>query len=58
MIELGHIRLRHRTSINEARSKIRGLADALGYNPIATTRLAPAASEATRVLLGTASALR
>jgi signal transduction histidine kinase len=51
MIELGHIRLRHRSSICEARNKIRGLAGALGYDPIATTRLATAVSEATRELL-------
>jgi signal transduction histidine kinase len=51
MIELGRIRVRHRTSICEARNKIRGLADALGYNPVATTRLATAVSEATRVML-------
>jgi len=51
MIELGHIRLQHRTSIYEARNKIRGLADALGYDPIVTTRLATAVSEATRELL-------
>jgi signal transduction histidine kinase/CheY-like chemotaxis protein len=52
MIELGHIRLLHQTSICEARNKIRGLAGALGYDPIATTRLATAVSEATRTLLG------
>jgi signal transduction histidine kinase/CheY-like chemotaxis protein len=51
MIELGHIRLSHRTSVYEARKKIRGLADALGYDPIVATRLATAVSEATRELL-------
>ena len=51
MIKLGHIRLQHQTSIFEARSKIRGLADALGYDAIDTTRLATAVSEATRELL-------
>jgi signal transduction histidine kinase/DNA-binding response OmpR family regulator len=51
MIELGHIRLRQRTSVYEARNKIRGLATALGYDPIAATRLATAISEAARELL-------
>jgi len=51
MIRLGHIRLRHQSSVFEARNKIRGLADALGYDPITTTRLATAVSEATRELL-------
>jgi signal transduction histidine kinase len=51
MIELGHIRLRHQTSVYEARKKIRGLADALGYDPIVATRLATAVSEATREML-------
>ena len=51
MIELGHIRLRHQKSIIEARNKIRGLADALGCDRIATTRLATAVSEASRELL-------
>jgi len=51
MIELGHIRLQHQTSVYEARKKIRGLADALGYDPIVATRLATAVSEATRELL-------
>ncbi len=50
MIELGHINLRYRTSVYDARAKIRGLANALGYDPIETTRLATAVSEATRVL--------
>jgi signal transduction histidine kinase/DNA-binding response OmpR family regulator len=51
VIELGYIRLQHRTSVYEARKKIRGLADALGYDPIVATRLATAVSEATRELL-------
>jgi hypothetical protein len=51
MIELGHIRLQHRTSVYEARKKIRGLADALGFDPVVATRLATAVSEATRELL-------
>ena len=42
MIELGHINLRYRTSVYDARAKIRGLANALGYDPIETTRLATA----------------
>jgi signal transduction histidine kinase/DNA-binding response OmpR family regulator len=50
MIELGHINLRYRTSVYDARAKIRGLANALGYDPIETTRLATAVSEATRIL--------
>jgi signal transduction histidine kinase len=50
VIDLGHINLRYRTSMYDARAKIRGLAKALGYDPIETTRLATAVSEATRVL--------
>ena len=38
------------TAVYDARSKIRGLADTLGYEPIAATRLATAVSEATREL--------
>ena len=48
MIELGTIRLQGRTAIYDARNKIRGLAEALGYDAIAATRLATAVSEATR----------
>jgi len=55
MINLGNIHLRHQSSIFEARNKVRGLADALGYDPIATTRLATAVSEATRELLDSSS---
>ncbi|MDJ0851147.1 MAG: response regulator [Myxococcota bacterium] len=51
MIELGAIRLRHRSSVYEARNKLRGLATALGYDPIDVTRLATAVSEAARELL-------
>jgi len=51
MIELGHIHLRHRTSVYEARKKIRGLAQVLGYDPVVTTRLSTAVSIATRELL-------
>ncbi len=51
MIELGHIHLRHRSSIYEARKKVRGLAQALGYDPIAATRLTTAVSAATREML-------
>jgi len=50
MIALGQIRLQHRTSVYDARNKIRGLAHALGYDPIETTRLATAVSEAAREL--------
>ena len=50
MIDLGQISLQHRTSVYDARQKIRGLADALGYDPIETTRLATAVSEAAREL--------
>ncbi len=48
MIELGRICLQHRTAMYDARNKIRGLASALGYDGIETTRLATAVSEATR----------
>jgi signal transduction histidine kinase len=50
MIELGQISLQHRTSVYDARQKVRGLAHALGYDPIETTRLATAVSEAAREL--------
>jgi signal transduction histidine kinase len=50
MIELGQIHLQHRASVYDARNKIRGLANALGYDPIETTRLATAVSEAAREL--------
>jgi len=50
MIALGQISLRHQTSVYDARQKIRGLANALGYDPIETTRLATAVSEAAREL--------
>ena len=50
MIALGQISLQHRTSVHDARNKIRGLANALGYDPIETTRLATAISEAAREL--------
>ena len=50
MIALGQIRLRHQTSVYDARNKVRGLANALGYDPIETTRLATAVSEAARQL--------
>ena len=51
MTELGRIALHHRTSVQDARRKIRGLAAALGFDDIGTTRLATAVSEATRTLL-------
>ena len=50
MIALGQISLQHRTSVYDARNKVRGLANALGYDPIDTTRLATAVSEAARKL--------
>ena len=50
MIALGQIRLQHQTSVCDARNKVRGLANALGYDPIETTRLATAVSEAAREL--------
>ena len=50
MIELGKIHLRNRASVYDARNKIRGLATALDYDPIETTRLATAVSEAAREL--------
>ena len=50
MIALGEVQLQHHGSVYSTRNKIRGLADALGYNPIETTRLATAVSEAVRAL--------
>ena len=50
MIELGRIHLQHRTSVYDARNKVRGLANALGYETIEATRLAIAVSEAAREL--------
>ena len=50
MIPLGEVRLVHQTSVHDARERIRGLAQALGYDPIETTRLATAVSEAARIL--------
>ncbi len=50
MIALGQIRLRHPSSVYDARNKVRGLARALGYDPIETTRLATAVSQAAREL--------
>jgi signal transduction histidine kinase/DNA-binding response OmpR family regulator len=50
MIELGQIRLQYQTSVYDARAKIRGLANALGFDSIETTRLATAVSEAARAL--------
>ena len=51
MIELGGIRLQHQSSVFEARNKIRGLVDALGYDSIDTTRVTTAISQAARELL-------
>ena len=50
MIELGTIGLQSRSAVYDARNKIRGLAEALGYDPIVVTRLATAVSQATREL--------
>ena len=50
MIELGTIRLRGRKAVYDARNKVRGLADALGYDEISSTRLATAISQAAREL--------
>ncbi len=50
MIELGHIRLQHRTAIYDARNKLRSLANALGFDAMEATRLAIAVSEATRAM--------
>ena len=50
MIELGHIRLQHRTAVYDARNKVRNLANALGYDATEATRLAIAVSEAARAL--------
>jgi signal transduction histidine kinase/CheY-like chemotaxis protein len=50
MKALGKIRLQHRSSVHEARDKIRGLAIALGFDAMETTRLATAVSELAREL--------
>ncbi len=50
MIALGKIHLQHRASVYDARNKVRGLAQALGYDPIETTRLTTAVSKAAREL--------
>jgi hypothetical protein len=50
VILLGQIRLQHRSSVYDARNKLRGLANALGYDTIETTRLATAVSGAAREL--------
>ena len=51
MITLGNIRLLQSCSVYDARKKIRGLANALGYDPVETTRLATAVSDISRELL-------
>ena len=51
MIELGQIQLQQQSSIYEARTKLRGLAEALGYATIEATRLSIAVSDASRLLL-------
>jgi two-component system sensor histidine kinase/response regulator len=50
VIALGTICLQHRTAVYDVRNKVRSLASALGYQPIETTRLATAVSEAAREL--------
>jgi len=50
MIELGGISLEGRAAVYDARSKIRGLADALGFGEVGSTRLATAVSLAVREL--------
>jgi signal transduction histidine kinase/CheY-like chemotaxis protein len=55
MMDLGRISLEHRSSIYDARRKIRHLADALGFDDIQSTRLATAISEASRRLRATGS---
>jgi signal transduction histidine kinase/CheY-like chemotaxis protein len=50
VIALGEIQLRHQSAVYDARNKIRGLAVALGYDPIETTRLATAVSQVVRIL--------
>jgi signal transduction histidine kinase/CheY-like chemotaxis protein len=50
MIKLGHIRLQHQTEVYDARNKLRGLSNALGYDAMEATRIAIAVSEAARVL--------
>ena len=50
MIELGHIRLQHRTAIYDARNKLRSLANVLGFDAMEATCIAIAVSEATRAM--------
>ena len=50
MIGLGSITLQHPGAVYDARAKIRGLANALGYDASETTRLATAVSQASREL--------
>ncbi len=50
MIALGRLRLEGRRSLYESRDKIRALATALGCDPVETTRLSTAVSEAGRQL--------
>ena len=52
MISLGHIGIRGESSVYHAREKIRGLSEALGFEPIVVTRLTTAVSEAARQLRG------
>ena len=50
MIDLGELTLHHRSSVIDARNKIRNLAIAAGFDDVRSTRLASATSEAARVL--------
>jgi hypothetical protein len=54
MIELGTIQLHGASAVYDARNKIRGLAQALGYDSVEATRLATAVSAAVRVMRRTA----
>ncbi len=50
MIDLGELSLHYRSSVIDARNKIRSLAIAAGFDDVRATRLAAATSEAARVL--------
>ena len=50
MIDLGELSLLHRSSVIDARNKVRSLAIAMGFDDLQATRLAAATSEAARVL--------
>ena len=50
MIDLGKLNLQYRSSVIDARNKMRSLAIAAGFDDVRATRLAAATSEAARVL--------